>query len=210
MKMDLGYTRLIIEECRKAGLLRNQCAYVLATAFHETAHTMKPIREMGGEKYLKSKPYYPYVGMGFVQLTWKANYQKASKALGVDFVANPKKLLEPAYSAAILVTGMKEGWFTTKALEDYITLYKSDYTGARRIVNGTDRAKLIAGYAVEYDAALKAMGYGEEKPVEPANPVPAPSPAPVPQSPPAAKPEAKRGILAIIFEIIGRILRGKS
>lgn len=210
MKMDLGYTRLIIEECRKAGLLRNQCAYVLATAFHETAHTMKPVREMGGEKYLKSKPYYPYVGMGFVQLTWKANYQKASKALGVDFVANPKKLLEPAYSAAILVTGMKEGWFTTKALEDYITLYKSDYTGARRIVNGTDRAKLIAGYAVEYDAALKAMGYGEEKPVEPAKPVPAPSPAPVPQSPPAAKPEPKRGILAIIFEIIGNLLRGKS
>jgi len=48
MKMDLGYTRLIIEECRKADLLRNQCAYVLATAFHETAHTMKPILEMGG------------------------------------------------------------------------------------------------------------------------------------------------------------------
>jgi hypothetical protein len=209
MKMDLGYTRLIVEECRKAGLLRNQAAYVLATAFHETAHTMKPIREMGGEKYLKSKPYYPYVGMGFVQLTWKANYQKASKALGVDFVANPKRLLEPAYSAAILVTGMKEGWFTTKALEDYITLYKSDYTGARRIVNGTDRAKLIAGYAVEYDAALKAMGYGEEKPVEPAKPVPAPSPAPVPQSPPVTAPEPKRGILAIIFEIIGKLLRGK-
>jgi hypothetical protein len=208
MKMDLGYTRLIVEECRKAGLLRNQAAYVLATAYHETAHTMKPIREMGGEKYLKSKPYYPYVGMGFVQLTWKANYQKASKALGVDFVANPKKLLEPAYSAAILVTGMKEGWFTTKALEDYITLYKSDFTGARRIVNGTDRARLIAGYAVEYDAALKAMGYGEQKPVEPAKTVPAPSPAPEAQTPPAAKPEPKRGILAIIFDIIGRILKG--
>lgn len=202
MKMDLGYTRLIVEECRKVGLLRNQCAYVLATAFHETAHTMKPVREMGGEKYLKSKPYYPYVGMGFVQLTWKRNYEKAGRALGVDFVANPKRLLEPAYSAAILVTGMKEGWFTGKSLEDYITLYKSDYTGARRIVNGTDRAKLIAGHAVEYDAALKAMGYGEEKPASGGKP------APAPQSPPAAKPAPKRGILAIIFEIIGKILKG--
>jgi len=103
---------------------------------------------------------------------------------------------------------MKEGWFTGKSLEDYITLYKSDYTGARRIVNGTDRAKLIAGHAVEYDAALKAMGYGEEKPVDPAKPAPAPSPAPVPQSPPAPKPAPKRGILAIIFEIIGKILKG--
>lgn len=46
------------------------------------------------------------------------------------------------------------------------------------------------------------------KPVEPVKPSPAPSPAPTPQSPPAAKPEAKRGILAIIFEIIGRILKG--
>lgn len=208
MKMDLGYTRLIIDECRKAGLLRNQCAYVLATAYHETAHTMKPVREMGGEKYLKSKPYYPYVGMGFVQLTWKRNYEKAGKALGVDFVASPKKLLEPAYSAAIIVVGMKEGWFTGKALDDYITLYKSDFTGARRIVNGSDRAKLIAGHAVEYDAALKAMGYGEEKPVQTAKPVPFPSPAPEAQTPPAAKPEAKRGFWAIILEIIGRILKG--
>lgn len=200
MKMDLGYTSLIIEECRRAGLLRNQAAYCLATAYHETAHTMKPIREMGGEKYLRSKPYYPYVGMGFVQLTWKRNYEKAGKVLGIDFVSDPKKLLEPAYSAAILVTGMKEGWFTGKALKDYITLYKSDFVGARRIVNGTDKASLIAGYAVEYDAALKAMGYGETKA--------APSPAPEAQTPPAAKPEAKRGIWTIIFEIIGRILKG--
>lgn len=191
MKMDLGYTRLIIEECSKAGLLRNQCAYVLATAFHETAHTMKPVREMGGEKYLRSKPYYPYVGMGFVQLTWKANYQKASKALGVDFVANPRKLLEPRYSATILVTGMKEGWFTTKALDDYITLYKSDFIGARRIVNGTDRAKLIAGYAVEYDAALKAMGYGEEKP--------APEQSPAAKGDPAPNTDAQRGNILWVF-----------
>lgn len=47
-----------------------------------------------------------------------------------------------------------------------------------------------------------------QKPASGSKPAPAPSPAPVPQSPPTAKPEPKRGILAIIFEIIGKILKG--
>lgn len=161
MNLNLGDTRLIVDACRNNTLLRNQAAYVLATAYHETAHTMKPVREYGGEAYLKKKKYYPFVGMGYVQLTWRANYEKASKALGVDFVQSPKKLLEPKYAAQILVVGMKYGWFTGKKLSDYITLRSSNFTGARRIVNGTDKAAMIAGYAVEYDALLKAEGYGE-------------------------------------------------
>lgn len=172
MNMNLGDTRLLIEAGRKHGLLRNQLAYLLATAFHETAHTMRPVREYGSENYLRAKPYYPYVGMGYVQLTWKANYQKASNKLGVDFVSNPKKLLEPAYSAEIIALGMKEGWFTGKKLSDYITLQKSDFVGARRIVNGTDKASLIAGYAKEYDEQLKSEGYGESyAPQEPSSPI---------------------------------------
>lgn len=164
MNLTQGDARLIIDECAKHGLLRNQAAYVLATAYHETAHTMKPVREMGGEKYLRSKKYYPYVGMGYVQLTWKSNYEKAGKKLGVDFVSAPKKLLEAKYAAPILVIGMRDGWFTGKKLSDYITLQKSNFVGARRIVNGVDRAALIAGYAEKYDALLKAAGYGESKP----------------------------------------------
>lgn len=164
MNLNLGDTKLIISEAEKRGVLRNQLAYILATAYHETAHTMKPVREYGGENYLKAKKYYPYVGMGYVQLTWKENYEKASKKLGVDFVKDPKKLLEPRYAAPILVDGMLEGWFTGKKLSDYITLTKSDFVNARRIVNGTDKASLIAGYASEYDKDLKAMGYGEKAP----------------------------------------------
>lgn len=162
MDLNLGDTRLIIHCCKVAGLLRNQAAYVLATAWHESAHTMKPVREMGGEKYLRAKKYYPYVGMGYVQLTWKANYEKAGQALGVDFVAEPKLLLLAKFAAPILVTGMAEGWFTGKKLSDYVTLGKSDFVNARRIINGTDDARLIGGYAREYDAALKAEGYGED------------------------------------------------
>lgn len=162
--LNLGDTRLIIDACKHAGLLRNQAAYVLATAFWETARTMKPVREYGGEKYLRSKKYYPYVGMGYVQLTWRENYEKAGKKLGVDFVANPKLLLEAKYAAPILVTGMNEGWFTGKRLDQYITLSRSDFTGARRIVNGTDKAAEIAKLARDYDAALQAEGYGVDVP----------------------------------------------
>ncbi|HWD14286.1 MAG TPA: hypothetical protein VG519_13130 [Pseudochrobactrum sp.] len=162
MNLNLGDTRRIASACLKHGLLRNQAAYVLATAFWETARTMKPVREMGGEKYLRSKKYYPYVGMGYVQLTWRENYQKASDKLSVDFVSNPKLLLDPVHSTEILVLGMIEGWFTGKKLSDYITLQRSDFVEARRIINGKDKASDIAGIAREYDRDLKIDGYGED------------------------------------------------
>lgn len=170
MNLTLGDTRLIIAACKKEGLLRNQAAYVLATAYHETAHTMKPVREYGGETYLKKKAYYPYVGMGYVQLTWLANYQKASKKLGVDFVKNPRLLLKAEYAAPILVIGSRDGWFTGKKLSDYITISRSDFTGARKIINGTDRAKAIAELAIGYDTLLKQDGYGEAVAAAPTKP----------------------------------------
>ena len=107
--------------------------------------------------------------MGYVQLTWLENYKRATKELGVDFVANPKKLLEARYAAPILVTGSKEGWFTGKKLADYITLSKSDFVGARRIINGTDKAASIAAIARDYDASLKAEGYGTKAPATPSD-----------------------------------------
>src|SRR6478609_8125384 len=51
-------------------------AYALATTHHETAFTMQPITEYGSQDYLQGKPYYPYIGRGYVQLTWDENYEK--------------------------------------------------------------------------------------------------------------------------------------
>lgn len=172
MNLSLGDTQLIIKEASKKGLLRNQLAYVLATAYHETAHTMKPVKEYGGETYLKKKKYYPYVGRGYVQITWDYNYKKASNKLGVDFIKNPALLLEPKYAVPILIDGMIEGWFTGKKLDDYITLSKSDYVNARRIINGVDKKELIAGYAKTYDKLLLEAGYGVEQSQEPVQEVP--------------------------------------
>ena len=209
MNLTLGDTQLLIEACKTHGLLRNQAAYVLATAYHETAHTMKPVREYGGETYLKKKKYYPYVGMGYVQLTWDYNYKKASDKLGVDFLKNPKLLLESKYAAPIIVVGMVEGWFTGKKLSDYITLNTSDFTSARKIVNGLDKAELIADYAKQYDKLLKDIGYGEQMPVilpsSPVQPLPDDPGVPVPENPkPSIKPnvsilEVLRLILNLIF-----------
>lgn len=166
MNLDLGYTRLIIEEAHKEGLLRNQLAYVLATAYHETAHTMKPVREafwLSEDWRKRNLRYYPWYGRGFVQLTWEENYVKASKILGLDLISNPDKVMEPEVSAKILVIGSRDAWFTKYKLSDFITLKTSDFLNARKIINGMDKASLIAEYAKAYDYDLKLLGYGEEK-----------------------------------------------
>lgn len=134
-------------------------AYILATAWHETAHTMQPIREYGrgkGRRYgaVDQTGKAPY-GRGYVQLTWRENYQTADRKLGLGgrLAADYDLALEPDLAARILVEGMREGWFTGRKLADYLP---GDYAGARRIVNGTDKADLIAGAARTFEAALAA------------------------------------------------------
>ncbi len=115
-------------------------AYILATAFHETAHTMEPVTEYGGEAYLKSKPYWPFVGRGYVQLTWESNYKK----YGID--KTPEKALDPEFAAEILINGMLTGVFTGRKLSQYFNDHTEDPVNARRIINGTDKAEKIATY----------------------------------------------------------------
>ena len=133
-------------------------AYALATAFHETDRTMAPIREYGrgsGKRYGKvdETGKAPY-GRGLVQLTWRENYQAADTklALGGRLAADYDLALDPEIAIRILVRGMIEGWFTGKKLADY----RGDYVNARRIINGTDRAKLVAGYAEAFEVAIRA------------------------------------------------------
>lgn len=142
-------------------LLRQQ-AYILATAYHETAHTMQPVREYGrGKKHKYGKPgkhggQVAY-GRGYVQLTWDYNYEKADKELdlGGALIADYDLALSPGISAQILVRGMMEGWFTTRRLGQYVSADKCDYRNARRVVNGLDKADLIAGYARQLEAILR-------------------------------------------------------
>ena len=145
-------------------------AYLLATAFHETAGTMQPIHERGRRSYFdKYEPGtaigkrlgnthpgdgYLFRGRGYVQITGRFNYKKASQKLGVDFVESPSRALVPSLAGQILVRGCSEGWFTGKRLSEYINDNRTDFRNARRVVNGMDRAGLIAGHAKKFNAAL--------------------------------------------------------
>jgi hypothetical protein len=134
--------------------------YILATVYHECATTMWPITEYGSQSYLKGKPYYPYIGRGFVMITWEDNYRRASQELSLtgtrDLVKHPELALDSLIAARILFRGMAEGWFTSKKLGQYFNDSKDDPVNARQIVNGNDDDKLIAGYHAQFMDALEA------------------------------------------------------
>lgn len=189
-------------------------AYLLATAKHETADTMQPIYERGAKAYFnKYEPGtkiganlgntlkgdgYRFRGRGYVQLTGRANYAKAGKKLGIDLVGNPDLALQPDIAARILIRGCIEGWFTGKKLGDYAT-----FLNMRRVVNGTDRATLIAGYADRFFAALEAL----PTPAKPPKPAPGkPTPEPEPEDA-IAPPPAKTNWLALLIQFIAALFK---
>lgn len=165
-----GINALLSEMERRGWSDPRWWAYVLATAWHETAGTMQPIAEYGrgkGRAYGKPDPITgkTYYGRGYAQLTWKENYARMGERLGLDLVRNPELALQPGPAAEIICLGMAEGLFTGKSLGDYFDADTDDPVNARRIVNGTDKAKLIAGYHAQALAAVKA-GWAEPKPVD--------------------------------------------
>lgn len=159
-----------------------QGAYILATTWHETATTMLPIAEYGKGKgrpygtwernskgemyaykngnrntvYLQSEYPHLYYGRGETQNTWFDNYEKLSKVFGVDFLKNPDLLLTQEWSTPVTIYSMKNGLYTGRKLSDYIHQSKKDYVNARRIINGMDKASLIAGYAETFEKALRS------------------------------------------------------
>ena len=154
------------------GLPVRHQAYVLATAYHETAATMQPVRETlaktdaeaarrlerawkAGKLPWVKTPYWRadngkyWIGRGYVQLTHKVNYERAGKRMGIDLVADPSAAMSPMLAARIIVQGMSEGWFTGVKMSDCAT-----YRDMRKVVNGMDRADMIAGYAAKFETAL--------------------------------------------------------
>lgn len=186
-------------------------AYGFATVFHETGQRMQPIIETTGPRdrepvsvdraiarleaawaakrlrwvktayWRKDKDGLSWLGRGLPQTTHRTNYAWAERVTGVPFTRNPELMLEMRYSLPVMIQAMQEGAYTRHRNADYLNRQPPDYRGARRIINGMDKADMIAGYARRFEEALRLAGYGRHKPA------PAPerraSPSPLPPSP---------------------------
>ncbi|MCB5412336.1 glycoside hydrolase family 19 protein [Pseudogemmobacter faecipullorum] len=162
---DLGFA----ETSGQIGISISERAYVLATAYHETGN-FRWLRELWGPTPAQTRyegradlgntvagDGRRFMGRGYVQITGRRNYTDWGKRLGLDLLNRPDLAEEPDIAAQILVEGMRLGTFTGKSLADYTNSNGVvHYQSARRIVNGTDRAELIAGYARAYEAAIRA------------------------------------------------------
>jgi putative chitinase len=157
----------------------DQAAYMLATVKHETADAFQPIDEIGGNIYFNRR-YGPqtkigqrlgntqsgdgalFHGRGYVQLTGRSNYARATTDLAaqyptiaVDLVANPKQAKDAAVAYAVMSFGMQTGRFTGHQISEFFNASRQDPVNARRIINGLDRAQLVAGYWSGIAAALR-------------------------------------------------------
>jgi surface antigen len=167
---------LILAECKRAGITDpKSIAYIMVTAAWESS--------MGGDmeeygpknadpvayfnnKYANrlgngdaaSNDGYNYRGRGFVQLTGRSLYARATKGCKdldfkidgnhPDLVKNPELVAtNKPLAALILVFGMKEGWFTGVGLDKHTKGHTKDEmypegqldpNEARWIVNGND------------------------------------------------------------------------
>ena len=153
--------KLIIDTSEIYGASTNQLAYILATAYHETAHDFFPRYEFGKLEYfvrrywLNSKvakmlgnesaeEAFKYRGRGLVQVTGETNYEKFGIA------DNPDKALEIGTAIEIIYKGMLGGIFTGAKLSRYVSTNSFNFVEARRVINGTDKAQLIAEYAEKF------------------------------------------------------------
>ena len=166
----------LVSKMKQAGFTYPEAAYGLATVYIETDKTFQPIAERGSDKYLSKYDTgvlakrlgntpeadgdgQKYKGRGFVQITGLANYKFFSKITGKDLVENPDLALDAEVSAQIMTHGMLNGSFTGVGFRRKrpVSRYNiHQYTQARNIINGTDRATEIAQFAMIFEKALRS------------------------------------------------------
>ena len=121
-------------------------ARIYPRAFKNAAAAVPYVRNPQG---LSELLYKGYAGKGLIQLTWRRNYERASEALGFDYVGNPALVAEPKHAA------LTAAWYWHDA-KCNDPADKGDMTEVTRRVNGPALMHLAERKA-QYEIALKAL-----------------------------------------------------
>lgn len=145
----------VIKDCQTRGLIKDQCAYILATMQHETA-SFTTYKEISGEQNAITFGYSggpKYFGRGYIQLTHDYNYAEWSNILGIDILSNPDLVTQDhSIMRRVLIEFM-----LTRGLTDYINENQVDFVHARQTVNAMDKAHLLARYATAWAVELEGL-----------------------------------------------------
>ncbi|HEY3376568.1 MAG TPA: glycoside hydrolase family 19 protein [Armatimonadota bacterium] len=133
---------IILEALQEQGLLQiNVVIGALATVAVECsfkpveeAYYLKPaprMRYFDTTKYARVDPETGkrYNGRGYIQLTWRSNYEKYGKLLGLDLVHQPELCLQIHTAARVLAAYFKQCGVDVVCKE-------ADWEQVRRRVNG--------------------------------------------------------------------------
>ena len=148
---NLAFEKFEMDTCLKK-------AHFLAQILHESGH-LRLTKEGGGEDYLQSQRYYPYVGRGLIQITWENNYKNYGLAVGEDFLSATNMIkLETAPHAS-----QSAGWFWKNgvklrngiSIDLNLKADRNDFLKITTLVNGAfngfdDRLKILKALFQEF------------------------------------------------------------
>ncbi len=124
----------------------DRLARIYPRAFKNAAAAVPYARNPQGLSELLYKNYH---GRGLLGLTWRRNYERASEALGFDYVTAPSLVATPKHAA------LTAAWFWHDA-KCNDPADKGDMTEVTRRVNGPALMHL-AERKHQYEIALKAL-----------------------------------------------------
>ena len=124
----------------------DRLARIYPRAFKNAAAAAPYARNPQGLSELLYKNYH---GRGLLGLTWRRNYERASEALGFDYVGNPTLVATPKHAA------LTAAWYWHDA-KCNDPADKGDMTEVTRRVNGPALMHLAERKA-QYEIALKAL-----------------------------------------------------
>lgn len=147
---------LILEALREFGMASFLVQVAAAATVAVETGSFNPIQERMADPakqpdlYKCQLRYSPYLGRGFVQITWEYNYRAAGEALGIDLIGHPEMALEPETAARVLA------WFFSRN-GIQAAAEARDWRRVRKAVNGGyngwDRFKKIVDRLLPFESA---------------------------------------------------------